>query len=315
MRENFFNIHTLSIHDVCAIIGVQKPDNCDVLLNGIATLQDATSSELSFLHNTKYVNALSQTQAAACLIQQEFVNYLPKTCVPIVVKDPYLALAKLLPKFYSSKQSLGISKDACISSDANIGKNCSIGSYSVIGQGVRIGDNCIIENNVTITNAVIGDNTWIKSGARIGQPGFGFVIDPVPVDILHIGSVIIGNNCVIGCNCTIDRGSIDNTVIGNYVRMDNMVHIAHNVHIGDFCIFAAQCGVAGSTQIGKGCVFGGQVGIAGHLVIGDGVKAAAQTGIASSVDAGAVIAGSPAIKASLWRRQFVMLKKMVMSKI
>jgi UDP-3-O-[3-hydroxymyristoyl] glucosamine N-acyltransferase len=165
---------------------------------------------------------------------------------------------------------------------------------------------------VTIGFAIIGKSAYIKTGARIGQQGFGFHIGKTGLtDILQIGRVIIGDDAQIGANCTIDRGSIGDTIIGNHIRIDDMVHIAHNVEIGDYCVIAAQTGIAGSTNIGNACVFGGQVGIAGHLTIGDKVTIAAQSGIMRDIESGVKIAGSPGVNIMNWHRQNVILKRLV----
>jgi UDP-3-O-[3-hydroxymyristoyl] glucosamine N-acyltransferase len=205
-----------------------------------------------------------------------------------------------------------ISNGVSIYDDCLIKDNTFIGANCVIQRGVEIGANSRIESNVSICCAIIGPKAYIKSGARIGQPGFGFYVGPAgPVDILQLGRVIIGRDVQIGANCTIDRGSMEDTVIGNMVRMDDMVHIAHNVHIGDFCVIAAQCGIAGSTSLGKGCILGGQVGVAGHLKIGDGVSIAAQSGVMNNIANKQKIGGTPATSLFLWLRQVIFLKKMI----
>jgi UDP-3-O-[3-hydroxymyristoyl] glucosamine N-acyltransferase len=174
-----------------------------------------------------------------------------------------------------------------------------------------VGEGSTIDSNVSICCAIIGENTYIKSGAQIGQPGFGFFMGKVgPVDILQIGKVIIGKNVQIGANCTIDRGGMEDTIIGDMVRIDNMVHIAHNVHIGNCCFIAAQCGIAGSTVLGDGCVLGGQVGVAGHLTIKDKVTVAAKSGVMRDTKNSKVVGGIPATNISMWHRQTIAVRKL-----
>ena len=189
------------------------------------------------------------------------------------------------------------------------------GNNVTILDGVEIGENSHIESNVTIGFAVIGKSAYIKTGARIGQQGFGFHVGKTGItDVLQIGKVIIGDDVQIGANCTIDRGSMNDTKIGSHSRLDNLVHVAHNVEIGEYCVIAAQTGIAGSTKIGNQCFFGGQVGIAGHLCIGDKVTIAAQSGVMRNTDSGSKIAGSPAGNIINWHRQTVALQKLVESR-
>jgi UDP-3-O-[3-hydroxymyristoyl] glucosamine N-acyltransferase len=333
--SRFFNKKEyVTMKEICDRLSIEVPNNCDPSkkITNIAGLDNATDSDITFFHNPKYLNDLKHTRAFACLISAEHKDLAEYSAIPLVVSKPYLSLSLLLSLFYSTKDKREsfISDKASISKVAVIEGGCHISDFVSIGDGclikkgtfigpntsilhgVQIGENCHIESNVTIGFSVIGDDVYIKSGARIGQQGFGFHADTTGItDILQIGIVIIGNNTQIGANCTIDRGSMNNTKIGSHARIDNMVHIAHNVEIGDYCVMAAQTGIAGSTKIGNACVFGGQVGIAGHLKIGDKVTVAAQSGIMRNANSGAKIAGSPAINSMSWHRQNVILQKLV----
>ena len=176
-----------------------------------------------------------------------------------------------------------------------IGKNSIIGHNTIIESNVRIGANCLIGNNVIIKNAIIGNNVRILDGAIIGKKGFGFFPDKNNnFRYPHIGMVIIGDNVEIGCNNTIDRGSLSNTVIGNNTFLDNQVHIAHNVKIGINCIITAQVGFAGSANIGKNVSIGGQAGISGHLHIGDNVQIAGGSGVIKNIPDNSKVMGYPA---------------------
>jgi UDP-3-O-[3-hydroxymyristoyl] glucosamine N-acyltransferase len=316
------------------------PDQCDpdFIVQDIARLDQASDSDITFFHNTKYIDELSKTRAFACLIQSKYSSLLPRHTLPLIVDDPYLSLAILLHEFYAIKVNRDrsqtyISEKASVSKGSVIGSGCYISDFVSIGygviikdgsfigpnvsilHGVEIGKNAYVEPNVTISFAKIGDDAYIKAGARIGQQGFGFQIGKSGlVDVLQIGRVIIGNNVQIGANCTIDRGSMDDTIIGNNVRIDDMVHLAHNVSIGDYCVIAAQTGIAGSTTLGKACMLGGQVGIVGHLTIGDKVSIAAQSGVMQNVEGGQRIAGSPAMNAFAWQRMNVIVRSLAKKK-
>ena len=327
----------ISLGDICKVIKIDIPHGADELKNisSICRLDNATESDVTFFHNAKYSESIANTKAYACIISEQFKDLLPKSTIPLVVSEPYLTLAFLLKEFYSSKSEIrstetfisnrsSISKtavieDGCYISDfVSIGDGCVIKKGTFIGgntsilPGVEIGENSHIESNVTIGFSIIGKSAYIKTGARIGQQGFGFHIGKTgPVDVFQIGRVIIGDDVQIGANATIDRGSMSDTRIGNHVRIDNMVHLAHNVEVGDYCVIAAQTGVAGSTKIGMGCVFGGQVGVAGHVTIGNKVMVAAQSGIMKNTESGSKIGGTPAVNIMNWHRQTVILKKLV----
>ena len=337
----FYNVkHTMTIASICEKLACELPKkiNSKKTIRGIENLDEATVEDVTFFHNSKYSENLKETKACACLIKKEHAHLLPKNVAPIIVEEPYYALALILMSFYEPKglkislnsDETYISPKANVSESATIGKGCYISDFVTIGanaiikdhtiigtsstirEGVEIGENSRIEPNVTIGFSIIGAKAYIKSGARIGQPGFGFYVGKAgPVDVLQIGRVIIGRDVQIGANCTIDRGSMGDTVIGHMVRIDDMVHIAHNVHIGDYCVIAAQTGIAGSTTLGKGCVLGGQVGIAGHIKIGDKVTIAAQSGVANNIESGRIIGGTPATSLASWNMQNVLLRKMV----
>lgn len=343
--NRFYNIkENITMYDVCDRLGLEVPakSSAKKIIKSLAALDKATNDDITFFHNIKYKSQLEKTNAYACVIKQEYAQFLPKKVTAIIVKEPYYSLAILLRVFYEQKlvapcdindQNTYISPTAIISKkaiieegchiadgaviydDCIIRKNTYIGANAVIHRGVEIGEISRIESNVTICCAIIGAKSYIKTGSRIGQPGFGFHIGSAgPVDILQIGRVIIGRDVQIGANCTIDRGSMEDTVIGNMVRIDDMVHVAHNVHIGDNCIIAAQCGIAGSTTLGKGCILGGQVGISGHLKIGNHVVIAAKSGVMSDVEDDKKIGGIPATGISMWHRQTITLRKLIQPK-
>ena len=197
-----------------------------------------------------------------------------------------------------------ISKFSSIHDSVNIGKNC------FIGRGVKIGKNCIIKNNVVIKNSIIRDNVIIGDNTTIGSSGFGFPFNDRGVNSLnpHIGIVFINDNCRIGSNCTIDRGKIDYTYLGKNCMLDNLIHLAHNVEIGDNACIAAQSGVSGSTIIGNNFTSGGQSGFAGHIKIGNNVVVAAKSGVTKNIKDNSTVAGFPASDIKEWKKSIIKLK-------
>ena len=180
--------------------------------------------------------------------------------------------------------------------NVKIGKNSIIGSNSIIEQNVSIGNNCLIGSGIVIKNSLIGENVVIQDGCKIGQKGFGFIpIQSKNIKFPHIGKVIIKDNVEIAANCTIDRGSIDDTVIGLNTYLDNQVHIAHNVQIGSNCMIAGQVGFAGSSRLGNNVSIGGQAGISGHLKIGNNVKIGGGSGVVKDIDDNEIVMGYPAV--------------------
>ena len=198
-----------------------------------------------------------------------------------------------------------ISKYAKIDRSSKIGKNC------IIGRGVIIGENCIIKNNVVIKNSILGKNIIISDNSVIGSSGFGFDLKNMGASniIPQIGLVLIKDNVFIGSNCSIDRGKIDHTIIGENSMLDNLIHIAHNVILGKNTCIAAQTGISGSVIFGDNVTIGGQVGIAGHIKIGKNVVIAAKSGVTKNIPDNSIIAGFPAIDIKEWKKQIINQKK------
>ena len=296
----------------------------DEIFSSVKTISNASDKDLSFFSNQRYLDSLKNIKAKACLIENKYKEHLPKNCEPIIVKDPYLALALIsnLQSEDSFKSNGILSKNAIVNSQSNLHKNVQINPFCVIhenteifenvyigpsssiGPNVIINKNVVIHDNVTISNSIIMENCVIQSGARIGGTGFGFEMK-TKQKINHTGNVIIGKNSSIGSNTTIDRAVFDSTIIGEFSNIDNLVQIAHNVTIGDFAVIAAQVGIAGSTQIGKNIKIGGQAGISGHLVIGDNVTIAAKSGVTKNIPDNNVVAGFPAKDINLWKKEVI----------
>ncbi len=324
----------ISVNELAKMVGakiIQSSRDADKrLIDDVAPLDSLSPTSIACYHNSKYKNSLTQARHGFCILKEEDQPLLPSQVIGLFTPTPYRAFGQAALYFYPAAKSSGaISKLADIHPTAEIGQNCQIepfaiiGAYAaiaentiirsgcVVGAYVKIGRDSLLEYGVTITNTIAGDRLYVKPGARIGQPGFGFHLDERGhFDIPQIGCVRIGSDVQIGANTTIDRGSQHDTIIGNFCRIDNLVQIAHNVELGDGCVIVAQVGVAGSTKLGKFVVVAGQVGIAGHLTIGDGVKIAAQSGIMRDVNPGETIAGSPAIPIREWHRQTIAIQRL-----
>ena len=292
------------------------------------SLARANDQELTFFNDISQLKKLQNTNAKACLISEKYVNYLPSSTKSIIVDDTYNSFAILSNLFSSRNISNGIiseyvsiNKSSILKSNIQIepfvviGKNCTINDNVIIqsncriGPNVVIGPNSIIYSNSNVQDTIIGSDCIIKSGAVIGGVGFGF--DPkTKVRINHIGNVLIGDNCNIGSNTTIDRAVFESTIISKNSFIDNLVQIAHNVSIGEGAIIAAQTGIAGSTKIDKNVVIGGQSGISGHLNIGKNVKIAAKSGVTKNIGDNSTVAGFPAVDIKKWKINNIKLNKL-----
>lgn len=322
----------LRIADIAADVGGSVVGDPDALVSGLASLDRAGVGDLSFLSGAKYVRLLAESQAEAVLITPQLAKAEGRCANRIVVERPHDAMLFLLPKFYRLPErpfvgvhpSADVSPDAVIAPDATVeaftvisaGAHISAGSWigphCLIGEGVKVGENVRIVSHVTIyPGSEIGDRTILHAGVRIGSDGFGFVFqNGVHQKIPHVGRCLIGRDVEIGANTTIDRGSIDDTVIGDGTKMDNLVHIAHNVRVGRLCLLAAGAMLSGSVRLEDGVTLGGQVGVSGHVTIGTRAVVAAQGGIISDVPPGETWGGYPARPHKQSMRGFAALSKL-----
>ncbi len=302
----------LTLREIAAYVDGKVIGEPDINVSGVSEIQNSLPGTITFLGNPKYKQFLTETQAEAIFVRNE--DHLNGKN-GIVVSNPQLAMARTLRLFFpqtsfepsihesaviDSTASVGknvfIDAGVVIKSGASIGDNAIIGANVVIGNGAAIGTHCSLKPNVTIYhNVIIGDNCIIHSGTAIGCDGFGYVTENnIHEKIPQTGNVVIGNYIEIGSNCAIDRATIGVTSIGDMTKIDNLVHIAHNVKVGKGCLITAGFAVAGSTEIGDYCTFAGQVGIAPHVKIGSNSVFAAKSGVTKSLEGGKVYAGFPA---------------------
>lgn len=307
-----------------------NPEDADFLIEDVASLSHATSSQMSFLDNKKYREQLEVTKAGAVIVHPKMASFVPSGVRALLSESPYRSYALAAQAFYpeyrpeaqisataSIHPSVKIGKDVCvgefvvIEEGAVIGDGCWIEHHAVIGRGVVMGQGCRIGVQACVSHAVLGNNVRLYTGARIGQDGFGFAIDPRGfVKVPQLGTVVMGDNIEVGASTTIDRGASGDTTIGSGTWIDNLVQIAHNVKIGRGCVIVSQTGIAGSSEIGDYVVIAGQVGIAGHLKIGSMAKIAAKSGVTKDVPAKEEWMGYPAMPMKKYLRQTVMLNQM-----
>ena len=287
----------------------------DPAVSGVAPLDRACPADLTFLAHTKYARYVEGCRAAVILVSPALLEAIPADRAHIVVPDVHRALAELLPRLYpEAVPDPGVHPTAVfgkgvrlgaetrvgawvvIGEGATIGRGCSIGPHCVVGAGSELGERVVLHAQVTLYPGVrIGDRSILHSGVRVGVDGFGYVWhEGAHRKVPQVGTCVVGADVEIGANTTIDRGSIGATEIGDGVKIDNLVHIGHNVRVGAHTLIVAQVGVAGSTVIGERVTLAGQAGIPGHVTIGDGATIAAQAGVFGDVPAGAVYSGYPA---------------------
>jgi UDP-3-O-[3-hydroxymyristoyl] glucosamine N-acyltransferase len=287
--------------------------NQKIKIFDIKSLEEAEISDLTFLDSVNYINLAKTTKAICCLTTEKLRSFLPSNCKPIIVKNVLFELCKAAKKFYpdadvdtpdpslkkpikSKYLKVKFGNNVFIGKNCKIGKNTTIGSNTVIEHNVIIGNNCTIGSQVVLKNSIIGSNVVIQDGSKIGLKGFGFIpLKDKNLRFPHIGKVLLNDNVEVGANCTIDRGSIGNTVVGKNTFLDNQVHMAHNVQIGNNCMIAGQVGFAGSSRIGDNVSIGGQAGISGHLNIGSNVKIGGGSGVVKDIPDGTVVMGYPAV--------------------
>ncbi len=299
----------------------------NVIIRAGATLGRAGQGDISFLSNRNYQKQLLTTKAGAVIVGKE----IPAASVPLLVaEDPYYAFMQIMVLLHGHRKhkKTDISPRASISDSAKIGVDCHIGDFTVIADQAKIGDGCIIYPgvyiaesvqigndsiiypNVTIYNGCkIGNRVIIHANTTIGEDGYGFATHKgVHYKIPQIGIVIIEDDVEIGSCCGIERGTLNDTIIGQGSKLGDLIAIGHGTKIGQHCLLVAQVGIAGSTTLGHHCVVGGQAGIVGHIDIGNNVTIAAQAGVINDIPDNTIMLGAPAIEAELGRRAYSMIQ-------
>ena len=302
----------------------------DVMINDIASIFKGGEGEISFFFDKKKKEAAANIKTTACVTSKDFASLIPQDVIVLLSDNPHDSFVKLNYAMYSEILSEPkICETAKIAKTAKIGQNCYIGDYVVIGENVEIGDNCYLEPNCVIAegcklgndcrigscanimHSIIGNNVYIYGGARIGWDGFGFqTVQGQHKRIPQLGRVIIGNDVEVGANACIDRGALDDTIIGDGCRIDNVVQVAHNDVLGQGCILVALTGIAGSCNFGDYVVVGGQAGFADHLNIGSQAQIGAKSGVMRDVEAGTAVMGIPAIGFRDFMKQTATIQKM-----
>ncbi|MZR61937.1 UDP-3-O-(3-hydroxymyristoyl)glucosamine N-acyltransferase [Alcanivorax sp. DP30] len=321
-------MHTLG--ELARILDAELVGDAEQPVDGMGTIQSATGTQMTFLANPRYRSYLEQTRAAVVLLQDDQREFCPVAA--LIVKDPYLAFAKASALFEVAPQAqpgihpsavvddaatvsatASIGPNAVIDAGAQIGDGAVIMANTVIGAGSIIGDQCRIWPNVTIYHGVtIGPRTIIHANSVLGADGFGFAFNGAGWTKVHqVGGVRIGADVEIGAGTTIDRGAIDDTIIGNGAILDNQIQVAHNVIIGDHTALAGKVGIAGSSKIGSYCLLGGAVGVSGHIEICDKVQVLGMTLVSSSITKpGTYGSALPADEQTRYRKNVARFRKL-----
>jgi UDP-3-O-[3-hydroxymyristoyl] glucosamine N-acyltransferase len=327
-----------TLADIAALVGAELVDasRASVRVTGLAVLDQAGPSDLTFFDNLKYSAQLPHTHAAACLVAPRSEAGVPGRAAVLRHKHPYVAFVAVLRHFYpqalspasvferggiaaaatihpTARLEDGVTVDpgAVIGPQAEIGSGSIIGAGAVIGPGVRVGRDCSIGAGSTIIHALIGNDVIIHAGCRIGQDGFGFVPGAAGhTKVPQIGRVIIQNSVEIGAGSTIDRGALRDTVIGEGTKIDNLVQIGHNVTIGRHCILVSQSGLSGSCVLEDFVMLGARAGVGNHLTVGAGAQIAALGVVAEDVPPGERWGGAPARPMKMWMRELKVMRRL-----
>lgn len=297
------------------LLGSTVDGGSDPELTGVAPLDRAGPDDLAFLAQGRYLSYVPASRAGAFLVSRDLADRLETDRPRIVVENVHAALAELLPRLYPEPAvEPGIHESAQIDPDAQMGADVTVAAYAVIGAGTRLGDRvrigahvvlgagCVIGDEVVLHPQVvlypgveIGPRTMVHAGARLGVHGFGYArTDEGNRKIPQVGGCVIGADVEIGANSTIDRGSVGCTEIGDGVKIDNLVHIGHNVRIGDHAVIVAQVGIAGTATVGARATLAGQVGVVDHVNVRDGATVASKSAVWSDVPRGETWSGIPA---------------------
>jgi UDP-3-O-[3-hydroxymyristoyl] glucosamine N-acyltransferase len=319
----------VKLRDLAARLDCRLDGDGDIEITGVAGIEQAGPSDLTFLANPKYQATLTGTRAGAVLVRPDAPA---APCAMLRTQDPYLMFARAVGLFAPAwRPAPGVHPMAAVAESATLGVGVSVGAFVAIGEGATVGDrtvvlpnvtigagarigaDCLIHSNVAIRERVtLGNRVILQNGVVVGGDGYGFVrrADGTHEKIPQVATVVLEDDVELGANTTVDRPAVGETRIKAGTKLDNLVQIGHGVTIGRNVLMAAQVGIAGSTDIGDDVMFGGQVGVGGHLEIGRGTVAVGQSGITNSVPAGSMLAGYPAIDGREWRRASVIFRRL-----
>ncbi|PTW61145.1 UDP-3-O-[3-hydroxymyristoyl] glucosamine N-acyltransferase [Breoghania corrubedonensis] len=308
------------------------------LITGVAPLDAADHGTLVFLDNPRYASQLEETRAAACLVAKKYLSRVPDGVIPLLARDPYRSLAKVMGHLYAAamrpqgafdggeavvdprahvdptaeiEAGVRIEAGAVVGPGVQVGSGTIIGANAVVAAGSRIGRDCSIGPNVTIQHALIGNRVILHPGVCIGQDGFGFAMGlEGHLKVPQIGRVVIQDDVEIGANTTVDRGANRDTIVGEGTKIDNQVQIGHNVVIGRHCVLVSQVGISGSATLNDYVAIGGQTGVNGHVTIGMGAQIAAVSVVRDDIPAGGRYGGVPAKPVRQWFREMAALQRL-----
>lgn len=319
----------VTLRELADRLGCQLHGSGDIIVQRITTLELAGPGDVSFLANKKYASQVASTKASAIIVGEDAPD---APCATLRTKDPYLAFATAVALLApDDRPAPGVSPHAVVAADATLGEGVSVGPFACIGAGARIGartvvhahaviypgveigDDCLIHAHVSIRERCrLGHRVVLQNGVVVGSDGYGFAPRPDGSyqKIPQTAPVVIEDDVEIQANTTIDRPAVGETRIEAGAKIDNLVQVAHGVHVGRNVLLCAQVGIAGSTSIGDDVVLAGQVGVSGHLHIGKGTKATAQTGIPNSVPDGSLVSGYPAIDNRDWLKSSAVFRRL-----
>ena len=327
----------LSLQDLAGRIGAELRGDGARRVTGVAPLESAGPEQVAFYANPRYRRALSETRAAAVIVDEASQEHVPSAAARIVAVQPYVAFAKASALFFRElileagvqegalvDESAQVHPTAAVAAGAYVGPSAKIGARTVVHSGARvldcaeIGEACTLWPGAVVREScIVGNRVILQPNCVVGSDGFGFALDlegdgqgPMHRKVPQVGIVRIEDDVEVGACTCIDRATLGETVIGRGTKIDNLVQVAHNVKVGPLSLLVAQCGISGSTELGQGVILAGQVGVVGHLKLGDGARVGAQSGVSRDLADGETVSGSPAIDHRDWLRLSAALPKL-----
>ena len=309
------NGNRMTLAEAAAACGGRVEGDADLVVTGVSSLADARETELGLLASRRYLGDVGPSAAGALLVSEALAAGLDDPRPRVVAKNAHAAMVPLLGRLHPEPPPVpGVHPTAVLGRGVRLGAAVTVGPYAVLEDGVEVGDRTVVHAHVVVgagarlgadcvlhpqvvlyPGCELGERVVLHAGARVGSDGFGYAsVEGEHRKVPQVGRCVLHDDVEVGANACIDRGSVGATVVGKGTKIDNLVHLAHNVNVGPRCIFTALVGIAGSTRMGEGVMWGGQSGAAGHLEIGDGVRVAAQAGVLKDVAAGETVAGFPA---------------------